>query len=83
LAYPVGADVLLDSSHGARGVFDAVLTISADGLVTACDVVSSLGSERVDQVICRKARTLMRYRPAFVNGRVAMSTTHLRFRLGD
>ncbi|MDP8993476.1 MAG: energy transducer TonB [Pseudomonadota bacterium] len=83
LAFPVDFSLLLEGTYGARGTFDAALTISEDGLVTACEVVSSIGNERADQAICRKAGLLMRYRPAFVNGRVATSTTHLRLRVTD
>lgn len=82
-AVHVSADLLLGSRYGLRGQFDAVLTVSEEGLVTACEVISSIGREFTDSSICRKAQTLMRYRPAFANGRVVASTTRLRVSVED
>ncbi|WP_207789941.1 energy transducer TonB [Allosphingosinicella vermicomposti] len=80
---PVSTDALLEGTYGIRGTFDAALTVSQEGLVSACDVVSSIGNEGADQAICRKARLLMRYRPAFADGRLVPSTTHLRLSVID
>jgi hypothetical protein len=80
-AFPVGADIFLEGTYGVRGSFDAVLSISEEGLVTECDVVSSIGNDGADRTICRKAQMLLRYRPAFADGRIVRSTTHLRIKV--
>jgi hypothetical protein len=80
LAHPMDASLLSEGSSGAVRTFDAQLTVSEDGLVTACNVVASSGNDRTDRAICRRAQLLLRYRPAFVDGRIAISTVNLRFR---
>ena len=80
LAFPIDPSILLEGTYGVRGAFHAVLTISEDGLVSACNVVSSIGNEGADRTICRRAQLLLRYRPAFRDGRMTTSTTHLRIR---
>jgi hypothetical protein len=80
LAHPMDANLLTEGSFGASRTFDAQLTVSEDGLVTACNVVASSGSDRTDRAICRRAQLLLRYRPAFVEGRTAESTSDLQIR---
>ena len=80
LAFSVDSNSLLEGTYGARRDFDAELIISEDGLVSDCNIVSSIGNEGADRTICRRAQLLLRYRPAFTNGRMTTSTTHLRIR---
>lgn len=66
------------NGQGGRLPFVAVLTVSPNGYVTACEVESSSGNERLDSRICRQAKMPRIHRPAFVEGRPAVSTTKLR-----
>jgi len=77
LMYPVTADTFLDSPMRTNNPFAANLTVSEQGLILSCEVVSGTGEDYIDAKICSRAKLFLRYRPAFSNGKITSSKTLL------
>jgi protein TonB len=64
---------------GEQGTTLIEVNIGTDGAVSACKVVNSSGSDRLDQAACEGVKSRWRWQPPTLNGQPTAATTQIKY----